>query len=378
MKAILYLMKAGLQILYGLLKLFPVKENKILFLSRQTNGPGLDFRMIQAELLRQEKREQARETPMPPLQMVSICRRMEGGLSSYGVFAICMLRSMYHLATSRVCVLDSYWPAVSMLNHKSSLFVLQIWHALGKIKQSGYQTLQRDSGRDETVAAILGMHRNYDAIIAGGKAWNPFYCASFGVKEEVLINVGLPRIDYLLQTETSQREKIYEAHPRLRGKKIILYAPTFRRYEVDGGRRLLDYLDTEHYVMILKAHPNQKLEYSGEGLYACEDFTAVELLSVCDHLITDYSAIAVEGAVLNRKTWYYVFDFDQYYESNGMNIDLFEEMPGCVFRDAGQLMESLQSGDYNQEALDRYRKKYLPENPGTSTRAIVEIIRNQR
>lgn len=378
MKAVLYLMKAGLQILYGLLKLFPAKENKILFLSRQTNGPGLDFRMIQAELRRQEKEERTQEAPEHPLQIVSICRRMEGGLSGYGAFAVCMLRSLYHLATSRVCVLDSYWPAVSMLNHKPSLFVLQIWHALGKIKQSGYQTLQRESGRDETVAEILGMHRNYDAIIAGGKAWNPFYCASFGVKEDVLINVGLPRIDYLLQTEVSQREKVYEAHPQLRGKKIILYAPTFRRYEVDGGRQLLDHLDTEHYIMILKAHPNQKLEYSGEGLYACEDFTAVELLSVCDHLITDYSAIAVEGAVLNRKTWYYVFDFDQYYESNGMNIDLFEEMPGCVFRDAGALMEALQSGDYNQDALDRYRKKYLPENPGTSTRAIVEIIRNQR
>lgn len=367
-KAILYLMRAGMRAIYAVLKLFPTKKKKIVFLSRQTNGAGLDFRMLQEELLRQDG----------GLQIVSICKRMEGGLADYLGFAVCMLRSMYHLATGSVCVLDSYWPAVSMLNHKKSLYVIQIWHALGKIKQSGYQTLKKDSGRDEAAAKILAMHKNYDVIIAGGKAWNPFYCASFGVSEEVLRNTGLPRIDYLLQTEESQREKVYRAHPTLREKKVILYAPTFRRYPADGGKKLLDYLDGSEYVLILKAHPNQKLELSGSGVYRCDDFSAVELLSVCEFLITDYSAIAVEGAALNRKTYYYVFDYDRYRESNGMNIDLFREMPGCVFSDPRQLMESLRSGDYNQAALDRYRRNYLPENLGTSTKEIVKIIREKQ
>lgn len=57
-----------------------------------------------------------------------------------------------------------------MLNHKSSLTVIQIWHALGKIKQSGYQTVGKAGGRGRLVADELCMHRNYDYIIAGGKA----------------------------------------------------------------------------------------------------------------------------------------------------------------------------------------------------------------
>ena len=57
-----------------------------------------------------------------------------------------------------------------------------------------------------------------------------------------------------------------------------------------------------------------------------------------------------------------------------MNIDLFEEMPGCVFRTAGDLAKAIMSGKYNYEALENYRKKYLPENLGTSTEQITELI----
>ena len=48
---------------------------------------------------------------------------------------------MYHLATASVCVLDAYWPAISLLHHKKSLTVIQMWHALGKIKPVSYTHL---------------------------------------------------------------------------------------------------------------------------------------------------------------------------------------------------------------------------------------------
>ena len=56
------------------------------------------------------------------------------------------------------------------------------------------------------------------------------------------------------------------------------------------------------------------------------------------------------------------------------NLDLFETMPGCVFRSAEELAAALQEGSYNQQVLDDYRKKYLPENLGTSTEQVVQLI----
>ena len=98
------------------------------------------------------------------------------------------------------------------------------------------------------------------------------------------------------------------------------------------------------------------------------------LLSVCDYLITDYSAIALEAAVLNKKTYYYLYDFEEYTEKNGINVSPFDSMPGCAFRSAADLMRDLESGNYRQEVLENYRKKYLPENLGTSAEQLSDFV----
>lgn len=365
----IWIIRAGkfcLNILYGILKVFPVKPNKVLFLSRQSDELSLDFSMLRDELRRE----------MPDIEIRAICNRLDDSGSGLLGFAADTLRSMYHLASSSVCVLDAYWPAVSMLKHKKQLTVIQMWHALGKIKKSGYQTLDKESGRSAVMARLLCMHRNYDYIIAGGKAWNPYYCQSFDTTEDKLVNIGLPRLDYLLKTEEKNRRAAVQAYPQLEEKQVILYAPTFRRNIELKWEDLLNEIDFSKYILIIKGHPNQEITASGEGVLLCPEFKAVELLAVCDYLITDYSAIAIEGAALNKKTYYYLYDYEEYTEKNGINVNPFESMPGCAFKDARSLIESLESGEYNLQALKEYRAKYLPEEPGTSTEKLARLVIN--
>ncbi len=394
-KIAIYIMRFGLSLIYAILKLFPTQKGKVLFLSRQSDSLSKDFQMLEDELQKQTA---------GAIRIVAICHRLEGagGMASMIAFAKSTLASMYHLATSEVCVLDAYWPAVSILKHKKSLTVIQMWHALGKIKQSGYQTLGKESGRGEEIARLMKMHEGYDYIIAGGSAWNPFYCASFGTTEDKLRNYGLPRIDYLLATEEANRKKVLAAYPELAGKSIVLYAPTFRRGIKLEWEGLLDLVKAvskqadeqagaagSDYALIIKGHPNQKIELDsvnlgdGEtvkslddipGVYTCPELTSAEILAAADYLITDYSAIAIEGAVLNKKTYYFVYDYEEYREKNGMNIDLFEVMPSCVFRGAGELIAQLKSGNYNDAALASYREKYLPQDLGHSTEKIAQLV----
>lgn len=363
MKILFKILRICLQIIYAPLKLFPVKEDRILFLSRQSNDLTLDFKLIQDEL-------SARD---PNLEFESICRRSSDSKAGTFLYAFSLLKSMYYLATSPVCIIDSYWPAVCMLNHKKELTVIQIWHALGKIKQSGYQTLDKAGGRGKIAAEELRMHKNYDYIIAGGKSWNPYYCASFNTTPDKLVNIGLPRIDYLLSTEEANREKIYEKYPQFKNRTILLYAPTFRKGIEASWQELIEAIDPYKYILIVKGHPNQPISSDSPWVYTCDDFSAVDLLSICDYLITDYSAIAVEAAVLNKKTLYYVYDYDQYNAANGTNIKLFDELPGCVFRDAKDITRALEK-PYRQDCLDNYRKKYLPQELGTSTAKLVDLI----
>ena len=365
-KIAIYIMRLGLSIIYCVLKLFPTHENKVLFLSRQSNEPTQDFQDTQKLLL--EKR--------PDAEIVTLCHRLEGEKSrGLTAFAVSTLKSMYHMATSSVCVLDAYWPAVSILHHKKSLTVIQMWHALGKIKQSGYQTIGRESGRSAETASLMKMHENYDYIIAGGKAWNPYYCQSFNTTEDKLVNCGLPRIDHLLNTAEANRTVVIEKYPEFADKKVVLYAPTFRKNIELHWEELANRLANEDDIaLIVKGHPNQPLSTGNKAVYTCPEFKSVDLLSSCDYLVTDYSAIAIEGAVLQKPTYYFVYDYEEYSEKNGMNIDLFEIMPGCVFRKAENLAEAIVRDEYNYKALEDYREKYLPENPGTSTEQIVKLI----
>lgn len=364
MSLVIKLGKFCLAILYGILKLFPVKQNKVLFLSRQSDELSLDFAMLKDELLKEK----------PEVQIVAICNRLDDSKSGLAGFAADTLKSMYHLATSRVCVLDAYWPAVSLLKHRDSLTVIQMWHAIGKIKKSGYQTLDKESGRSGKTARLLCMHENYDIIIAGGSAFNPFYCASFNTTEDKLRNIGLPRIDHLIETEEANRKAALAAYPELAEKQVILYVPTFRRNIELKWEPLLENIDFENYVLIIKGHPNQKIECERDGVLLCPEFKAVDLLAAADYVITDYSAIALEAAVLNKKTYYYLYDYEEYTEKNGINLNPFESMPGCAFKDAGQLMDDLMSGSYRQSVLDEYRAKYLPAELGTSTKRLAETV----
>lgn len=371
---IIYVMRALLSLIYGILKLFPTQDNKVIFLSRQDNVLSLDFRLVEKKLV--EKKPAA-------VKIVSICHRLEGNnLRGALGFGITTLKSMYHLATAKVCVLDAYWPAVSLLKHKQTLKIIQMWHALGKIKQSGYQTLDKEGGRGKTTARLMKMHKGYDYVIAGGKAWNPYYVKSFGISEEKIRNYGLPRIDYLIEKHKETKDRILTVYPEFREKKIVLYAPTFRRNIQLKWESLYENLilkaKTKDYILVVKGHPNQNIRLTEEmamaGVKTCPDFKAVDLLSVADYLVTDYSAIALEGAVLNIPTLYFLYDVEEYRQKNGMNIDLYKEMPKCVFTEGSEVSGVVMSGTYNYQALENYVAKFLPEDLGKSTDKITDLI----
>lgn len=372
MKALaIYIMRFCLNIVYFFMKFRKTDHKKVLFLSRQSDELTEDFRMVIREL---EKR-------VPDIRIEAICSRLEGE-DSGGLmrFARDTLISMRQMADSKVVVLDAYWPAVSILRHKPELKVIQMWHAMGKIKQSGYQTLGKTSGRSADMARLMKMHRGYDYIIAGGRAWNPFYVASFDAREEQLRNFGLPRMDRLLADRSSNAERFYSAYPELKGKEIILYAPTFRRgYDFDWESLIEEFMkDFSGRVLIVKAHPGQKLELTDKmrksGVLDCPDFNSVDILPVADYIITDYSAIAVEAAVLKVRTLYYVPDFEEYRSKNGMNINLYDEMPGMVSDKAEEVFKIIREGKYDMPLLESYCERFLPDDPGTSTERIAGLI----
>ena len=358
-----YLIKYVCKILYFFLKIKRIDNNKVLFISRLDYKKSLDFTLIEEKLKKEN----------PNVKCVFLCKRVTSFTSDLlgNVKYTCSCLS--NLANSKVCVTDSFVPAISVCNHKKELKIIQIWHSMGAIKKFAYQTLGNTSGRDVKTAKILNMHQKYNYIISGSKEMTKYFAKAFNYKEKYFLNYGLPRMDYLLKTEKENRKRLYKTYPILKKKINILYVPTFRTTEDDKTIDLINSFDFKKYNVIVKAHARQKLELN-EKVLTCTGTPSLDLISVCDYVITDYSGIAIEAAILNKKTLYYVFDYEEYKKNNGLNIDLFKEMPGCVFKSAKGIVNKIEKDDYDMKTLYNYKNKYIDVQDGTSTEKIVNLI----
>ncbi|MGO1590535.1 MAG: CDP-glycerol glycerophosphotransferase family protein [Ancrocorticia sp.] len=339
---------------------------KVVLISRQSDHLSIDFELTLQEIT----------SRLPEAKTVVITKRLEKSWRSALGFFWAQIASLYHLATAQVALLESYWPAVSAVEHKEELTVFQLWHSLGKIKKSGRQTVGQQQGWSASVANELRMHHGYDFVVAGAEAWNPAYRASFGIAEHQILNIGLPRADYLINHHERASRAVFQSYPELNdGKPIVLYAPTFRRTggASTGAKNVLADIDTTEFHLVVKGHANQPLLASHSSVIECSEFTGMELLAVADMLITDYSAIAVEAALIGLKTIYYLFDYEEYSQQNGLNLDLPAEFPELVAFTQEELEDKLASA-YPYEALERYQQKYLFEDPGHSTADLVNIL----
>ena len=312
MSVIIFLIQKIFNFIYIFFKLFP-SDDRILFISRQSDRPSLDFRMIIKQI---EKISNSK--------IIIITKRIE---KNYFValkknFFI-MFKQMYHLARAKVCVVDGYNVAVSFLKHKKSLKVIQIWHSLGAIKKFGYQTMLSD--RDIKIARASHLHKNYNYIIASSEYEVSFLKKAFNYKNNFKV-IGLPRIDYLLKNKNQNRKKIYKKYPEFKNKKVILYAPTFRDDNNYKFEEIIEKVDSDKYILIIKKHPNINYHIKDlKNAYIVNDFSTMQILSIADFVITDYSAISIEAAILDIPVFIWGYDYKNYSVRPGLNIDIKKE-----------------------------------------------------
>ena len=287
-----------------------------------------------------------------------------------------MYKQMYYISTSKVVITDGYNITVSILNHKKGTKVIQLWHSLAAIKKFGYQTIGYPDGLNPSIAKMLCMHKNYDYVISGSKAMNKSFAEAFNVEVKKVLDIGTPTIDSLLKPNNKVVKEIYNEYPALKKKINLLYAPTFRSDGRNNVDELIKNIDSNKYNLIVSLHPKDIIKKSDQII--CIDrnkYTTFDFIRVCDYVITDYSAVAVDASVLNKRVILYVYDYEKYSKENGLNIDLFKELPGCIFKSAKDMMNMLNENKYNNEAFQKFRKKYVTNLNGGCTKKLIKLIK---
>lgn len=379
---LLRLFKYHLRFNYFFIKLFTVQKRRVFFLSRQFNEIPYNY-----EKLIEGLNKDGIETRV-------ICRKVASDLNAAlrnekkhgSVFSglkdsvgyyFNLYKQMRYAASSKVIIVDGYNIVSSLLNHKKGTKIIQLWHALAAIKKFGYQTIGYPDGLDKDTARILCMHRNYDYIISGSEGMNKYFAEAFNTPISALRAFGTPTVDYLVKENKQIMNKIYKKYPVMKKKPNVLYSPTFRSDGRDNSEAVVEAFDTNKYNLILTFHPKVDMVAFDKNVICIDrnEFSTLDVLRVCDYVITDYSALAIDACAVNKKLLLYVYDYEQYDKENGINIDLFKELEGNVSRDIKDLYNVIDKNKYNMESYKKFRKKYLTVSDGTSTKKILNLIK---
>ena len=356
------LFKINLKVVYFFLKFLPTIKNKVLFISRQSNKPSIDFLILEKELRKLK------------FKTILITKKIEKGFVNYIKYYFNLYKQMYHLATSKICIIDSYCIPVCILKHKKSLVVIQMWHAMGAIKQFGYQTLSKEAGRNTKIAHVMCMHKNYNYVLSGSESMIEPFSKAFNISSSKIIVNGLPRIDYIIDNKKILSKKIKMDYKLLKLKKNVLYVPTFRRNESVKINELINNFDFDKFNLIIKLHPSSNVEIKNKNVFTCSNYSSLQLLTIADYVITDYSAISIEAASLDIPIFLYLYDYNQYVDKNGLNIDLFNEFGKYASKDIKSILKSLKKEKYDMNIIYNFKEKYLDPDYGKYTDNLVNFI----
>ena len=81
-----------------------------------------------------------------------------------------------------------------------------------------------------------------------------------------------------------------------------------------------------------------------------------------------------ESAILEIPTYLFVPDYDKYVSRNGLNIDLYKELPNLVFKDAKDMWSKIKEGNYNYKIIRKFKNKYVSNCNGKATEKLVDFI----
>ena len=180
-------------------------------------------------------------------------------------------------------------------------------------------------------------------------------------------------------------------------KKVVLYAPTFRErgavtlpFDPDklldalngkfgtspefdeDGNELLKY--ESDYVILTKLHYLNTLKTQHPAIIDCTEYGEItDLMKISDILISDYSSLILDFALLNKPIVLFQYDYFQYTHSRGVYFDFEDYLPAkqIIDREIDLYRMDWSNLDGNNQKII---ETFYPLEDGNSTRRIVETL----
>lgn len=287
----------------------------------------------------------------------------------------------YHMATARKVFLNNnFLPMGYMKTAKRDTQFVQLWHGAGAFKRFGLSV----EDNPQVYQMVERANQKITHLFVTSEQVVPFYEEAFGIGRDKIFATGIPVTDLYFDEERMEdrRRKLFEQYPEFAGKKLLLYAPTFRQEDWENKRLMEEFnVDIIHqilgpeWIILVKMHPKFPMENfeQNEYCYNMTDYNDIsDLYLACDMMITDYSSVVIEYVLLNKPLILFAFDLERY--DRGFYYDYESYMPGEVAHNQEELFGILEKNTINDKKRQDFVKFQYDNRTGGSCERILKIL----
>lgn len=358
-------------------KIFPIKKKKAVVMSYYGRGYSDNPKFIVEEMLRQNLDYEI----FWVVKNTKIDNHLPDGVRTVRLDS---LAYVYHMTTAGLWIDNC---RKFFYGKRSGQKYIQTWHGghgLKKIEGACLDALEPGyincAKRDSQMS---------DLFLSNSGLLTDLYLRDFWYNGPVM-EEGLPRNDIFFQ-EDFDREAVRRALEIPDGKKVMLYAPTFRSdhslepYQLDCKKCALALKERfgGDWIILYRLHPNifelsDQLHYDPEyAINASDYFDIQELYTIADAVMTDYSSVVLDFMITKKPSFLFATDIDKYREDRGFAISL-DELPSPLATGNDQLADLIRSFDaekFEREA-DAFMARTRVHETGHASRSAVEWIRD--
>jgi len=314
----------------------------------------------------------------------------------YESYSINSIAGLYYSLRAGYTFISAFLP----LTHwrlSSGSRIVQLWHGgsikgkVGLWRLQGVPLVRRIIERLSLPGAFQRFHffatySEYSALTFPKK--------NFNIPTERTLITGVPRHDVFfrdipdaeIDMHAPLGAKLAEIHAG-NPKKIVLYAPTFRRGEASKSpfskldfNKLQDFAVRMNYFFVISLHPKYaSTEWAVEGMFpniffCSPSYDKLPLLRQFDMLITDYSSCFIDFLLLNKPTIFFAYDLEEYRKDPGIDEEFWRLIPGPRVKTMSALLHTLEQPDEFVEERERARDTFFAYKDGAASERIAHAI----
>lgn len=296
------------------------------------------------------------------------------------------------IATAKYIFADEASNVLSCVPMRPETIVTQTWHGCGAFKKFGFSTADLIFGLNREQQLKYPFYKNYTYVTLSSPevAWAYEEAMNLSDRPEILKATGISRTDVFFDEKfiANAFEKLHRQMPQSQGKKVILYAPTFRGRVAHG--QAPDKLDIrmfkealgEEYVLLIKQHPLVRVrpevpEDCREFAMDVTDSMAIDdLLCVSDICISDYSSLVFEYSLFERPMIFFAYDKAEYDDWRGFYYDYDEMTPGPICTENEEMLDYIQHLDtrFDRQQVINFKYKFMRSCDGHATERILDLV----